>query len=78
MVFWKSCRVHGYIYIYIYIYTKEIFFSHGLLDFQIFQKEINRYMYIPQKSGHASHTIKNYVLGELKRYIRYSSLKLAF
>ena len=35
-------------------------------------------MYIPQKSGRASHTIKNYVLGELKRYIRYNSLKLSF
>ena len=35
-------------------------------------------MYIPQKSGHVSHTIKNYVLGELKRYIRYNSLKLSF
>ena len=35
-------------------------------------------MYIPQKSGHVSHTIKNYVLGELKRYIRYNSLKLTF
>ena len=34
--------------------------------------------YIPQKSGHISHTIKNYVLGELKRYIRYNSLKLTF
>ena len=35
-------------------------------------------MYIPQKSGHVSHTIKNYVLGELKRYIKYNSLKLSF
>ena len=35
-------------------------------------------MYIPQKSGHMSHTIKNYVLGELKRYIRYNSLKITF
>ena len=35
-------------------------------------------MYIPAKSGHVSHTIKNYVLGELKRYIRYNSLKLTF
>ena len=52
--------------------------SSGFLDFRIFQKEINRYMYIPQKSGHVSHTIKNYVLGELKRYIRYNSLKLSF
>ena len=32
-------------------------------------------MYIPSKSGHVTHTIKNYVLGELKRYIRYNSLK---
>ena len=35
-------------------------------------------MYIPSKSGHVTHTIKNYVLGELKRYIRYNSLKLTF
>ena len=35
-------------------------------------------MYIPQKSDHASHTIKNYLLGELERYIRYNSLKLSF
>ena len=42
-----------------------------MLDFCIFQKEING-------SGHVSHTIKNYVLGELKRYIRYNSLKLTF
>ena len=48
------------------------------MDFRIFQKEISRYMYIPQKSGHVTHTIKNYVLGEIKRYIRYNSLKLTF
>ena len=65
-------------WIYIYIYKGDKFFSTGLLDFRIFQKEINRYMYIPAKSGHVSHTIKNYVLGELKRYIRYNSLKLTF
>ena len=35
-------------------------------------------MYIPKKSGHVTHTIKNYVLGELKRYIKYNSLKLTF
>ncbi len=35
-------------------------------------------MYIPYKSGHVSHTIKNYVVGEIKRYIRYNSLKLTF
>jgi hypothetical protein len=65
-------------YMDLYIYKGEKFYSSGFLDFRIFQKEINRYMYIPQKSGHVSHTIKNYVLGELKRYIRYNSLKLTF
>ena len=35
-------------------------------------------MYIPYKSGHVSHTIKNYVSGEIKRYIKYNSLKLTF
>jgi len=62
----------------LYIYKGYKFYSHGILDFRIFQKEINRYMYIPKKSGHISHTIKNYVLGELKRYIRYNSLKITF
>ena len=62
----------------VYIYKGEKFYSSGFLDFRIFQNEINRCMYIPQKSGHASHTIKHYVLGELKRYIRYNSLKLSF
>ena len=50
----------------------------GIVDFKIFQKDINRYMYIPYTSGHVFHTIKNYVLGEIKRYIRYNSLKLSF
>ena len=35
-------------------------------------------MYILYNSGHVSHTIKNYVLGEIKRYIRYNPLKLTF
>ena len=50
------------------------------MEFWIFKlsKVINRYMYIPYKSGHVSHTIKNYVLGEIKRHIQYNSLKLTF
>ena len=50
----------------LYIYKGEQFFSSGILDFKIFQKEINRYIYIPFKCGHVPHTIKNYVLGEIK------------
>ena len=61
-----------------YIYKGDKFYFSGILDFKIFQKDINRYVYIPYKSGHVSHTIKNYVLGEIKRYIRYNSIKLTF
>ena len=45
----------------LYIYKGEKFYTSGILDFKIFQKEINRYMYIPYKSGHVTHIIKNYV-----------------
>ena len=62
----------------LYIYKGNKFYDNGLLDFKIHQKEINRYMYIPYTSGHVSHTIKNYVLGEIKRYIKYNSVKLTF
>ena len=41
----------------LYIYKGEKFYTSGILDFKIFQKEINRCMYIPYKSGHVSHTI---------------------
>ena len=62
----------------LYIYKGDKFYESGFLDFKIHQKEINRYMYIPYKSGHVSHTSNNYVLGEIKRYIKYNSLKLTF
>ena len=41
-------------------------------------KDQNLYAYIPQKSNHRRHTIKNYVLNELKRYIKYNYEKLNF
>ena len=33
------------------------FYVDGKLDVSIFQKEENKYMYIPAKSGHQKHTI---------------------
>ena len=51
------------------IYKGDKFYLSGFLDFKIFQKDINRYMCIPYKSGHVSHTITNYFLGKIKRYI---------
>ena len=35
-------------------------------------------MYIPYKSAHPRHTIKNYVIGELKRYVRINTEELNF
>ena len=42
------------------------------------KKEINSYTCIPQKSGHVVYAIKNYVLDELRRYIRYNLLNFSF
>ena len=33
-------------------------------------------MYIPYKSAHPRQTIKNYVIGELKRYVRINTEEL--
>ena len=35
-------------------------------------------MYIPAKSGQQKHTINNFILGELRRYVRFNTLKRNF
>ena len=65
-------------YMDIVIYKGDRFFKNGFFDIKIFQKQQNKYAYIPQKSNHKKHTIKNYVLNELKRYIKFNSNKLAY
>ena len=59
----------------LFIFKGEKFKSEGFFDVSIFQKAENKYMYIPAKSGHAKHTIKNFIRGELKRYVRCNSIK---
>ena len=54
------------------------FFLFGKLDISVFQKEENKYMYIPSKSGHQKHTIRNFILGELRRYVRICTQELSF
>ena len=61
-----------------YIYKGDKFYDSGFLDFWIFQKEINQYKYFPSKSGHVFHTMKNYVLSKIKRYIWYNLLNSRF
>ena len=62
----------------IVIFKGGRFFKNGFFDIKLFQKEQNKYAYIPQKSNHRKHTIKNYVLNELKRYVKFNSNKLTF
>jgi len=60
-------------YMDLYIYKGKDFYEDGKLSVSIHQKETNKYMYIPYRSDHQRHTIKNYVWGELKRYVRYNT-----
>ena len=50
----------------------------GKLSISIHQKETNKFMYIPFRSFHQKHTIKNIVWGELKRYMRYNTEEKIF
>ena len=50
----------------LYIFKGNNFFITGKLSIKVYQKPENRYMYIPYKSAHPRHTIKNYVIGELR------------
>ena len=46
----------------------ERFTGYGILDIQLFQKPINKYVYIPPTSFHSKRTFRGIVLGELRRY----------
>jgi hypothetical protein len=41
----------------------------GVLDTCVYQKPLNKYLYIPWKSAHPSHCMRGLILGELRRYI---------
>ena len=58
-------------YMDLFIYKGDAFCSYGKLSISFHQKETNKFMYIPNRSYHQRHLIKNYVWGELKRYVQY-------
>jgi len=60
-------------YMDLFIYKSNSFYLDGKLSISIHQKETNKFMYIPFRSFHQKHTIKNIVWGELKRYVRYNT-----
>ena len=51
------------------------------LTFLFFKKKnilYIKYMYIPANSGYQQHTINNFILGELRRYVRFNTMKKNF
>ena len=57
---------------------KSISGHHYLFDIKLNQKDLNIYAYIPLKSDHPSHIIVNFILAELKRYIKCNSDEFDF
>ena len=62
----------------LFVFKGESFLENGKFDISVFQKEENKYMYIPANSGHQQHTINNFILGELRRYVRFNTIKKNF
>ena len=62
----------------LHIFKGKYFFITGKLSIKVYQKPENHCMYIPYKTAHPRHTIKNYVTGELKRYVRIITEELTF
>ena len=60
------------------IYKGSRFFTCGKMNVKLHQKKENKWLYLPHRSGHASHTIRNYVIGELKRYVRSNTKEFNF
>ena len=60
-------------YMDLFIYKSNDFYMDGKFSVSIHQKETNKFMYIPYRSFHQKQTIKNYVWGELRRYVRYNT-----
>ena len=62
----------------LHIFKGEKFYNEGKLSIKVYQKPENKYMYIPYKSAHPRHTIKNYVIGELIRCVLINTEDLNF
>ena len=51
----------------------EAYRDNGRVAFRIYQKALNKYLYIPFHSEHPPHTKRGFIKGELLRYVRNSS-----
>jgi hypothetical protein len=55
------------------IYKGERWAKEGRLDVRVFQKPVNRYLYLPPSSCHPPHVFRAWIRAELIRYIRNTS-----
>lgn len=60
------------------IHIGRRFPKEGLLDYRVFTKDLNRYLYLPFSSFHTTATKKAFISGEILRLIRNSSTKRDF
>ena len=74
MAFWKQCCFNGPSN----FQRRKNIYNGGKLSINVYQKPENSHMYIPYKNTHLRHTMKNYVIGQLKKYIRTNTEELDF
>jgi hypothetical protein len=55
-----------------------IFKKNGQLSTKIYQKPINKYLYLPYASNHPRHMLTGFIKGEITRYKRYCSNRIDF
>jgi hypothetical protein len=60
------------------IFKGERFYLSGILDTNIHQKQLNKYLYVPFNSFHTIRTKKAIITGELIRYIRSCSSQITY
>ena len=60
------------------IFKGSRFFTCGKLDIKLHQKKENKFLYLPYHSGHAKNSIKNYVIEDLRRYVRSNTKEIIF
>ncbi len=47
--------------------------TNGKCQYKLYQKPMNKYLYLPPTSSHDNHIIKNFIVNELKRYLLYNT-----
>jgi hypothetical protein len=69
---------HKAIFLDSYIFKGPGWLSSGVLDYECYQKIVNRYLYLPFSTETPRHILSGFIRGELLRYVKRCSYELAF